>query len=212
VQTLVGETTVYMNDIETNKLWHHQLSGWSLNFPTLPTTYAQAATWANSANPAAVTISNTTCGVSTLGGLVNMNSIAGSTTTDLCLVGFAVPSPYTFYFTGLRMGPPQNLVVAVATTQTVFTTFGVAFNSSAASLATAGTYPPMRVAIGGSYKCPVALAVGDTCTGNDIVWTPGTPVPVYPGRFLNVITRVPIGTATATETFLFNIAIDGYFE
>jgi hypothetical protein len=219
VQVLISETTVYLNDLETNKPWSHQMSGIGNNFTTNPTTYAQAATWANSANPAAVTISNTTCGVSTLGGLVNMNAIAGATTTDLCLVGFQVPSPYTFYFTGIRIGPPQNLIVAVATSQTVFTTFGVAFNSSAASLATAGSYPPMRVALGGMFRCALAAVAGDVCSGvatndtaNFINWFPGTPVAVYPGRFLHVIVRVPIGTATATETFLFNVAIDGYFQ
>jgi len=211
-QILVTQVAAYNLDSSLNRPVSTLMSSMGLNSTVLSTTYAQAATWANSANPGAVTISNTVCGVTTLGGLVNMNSIAGAVTTDLCLVGWQNTTPYIFFFTGVHMGPPQNLVAALATTVTNFTTFGLGFNASAGSLATGAPYPAMRVAIGGAFKCPVALAVGDTCTGSDIDWHPGVPIAIYPGKFLNVITRVPIGTATATETFLFNIAVDGYFE
>jgi hypothetical protein len=211
-QILVNHVAAYSLDLATGKPWGHTMSGLGFNSSILPSTFLQAATWANSANPAGVALANTTCAVATLGGLINTNAIAGATTTDLCLVGWTNPSPYTFYFTGLRIGPPQNLIAAVATTVTNFTTFGMAFNSSAVSLATAGTYPPIRVAVGGVFKCPVALAVGDSCTGSDISWDPITPIAVYPGKFLHLIVRVPIGTATATETFLWNVGINGYFE
>lgn len=211
-QLLVTQVSAYSLDTDLGRPIQAVMSSMGLNSTVSATTYAQAATWSNSANPGAVTISNTTCGVTTLGGLVNMNAIAGAVTTDLCLVGWQNTTPYTFFFTGVHMGPPQNLVAALATTVTNFTTFGLGFNASAGSLATGAPYPAMRVAIGGAFKCPIALAIGDTCTGSDIDWHPGVPIAVYPGKFLNVITRVPIGTATATETFLFNIAVDGYYE
>jgi hypothetical protein len=186
-------------------------SGIGLNSLTSPTVYTQLANYTNNTAPTARTLSNTAAAETTLGGLVRANSIAGGT-NDLILFGWQNPSPYTFYFTGIQIPVPFNEVVAVATTATTFL-YGMAFNSSAVSLATAAPYSPMRVALSGFHTGAIALAVNAAFTGNTIVWVPGTPIAVQPGRFLHVFTREIVGTATATETYQWaGVVIDGFFE
>lgn len=211
-QVLVDRTAVYLTDAPESRPWREIMSGQGWNSSMVPGAGTQAAQAVNSATPAGVALANTTAPHALLGGLTNGNAMAAGLTTDLILVGYQVPSPYMFYFTGVRIDPPVNLVVAVATTDTQFALYGMAFNSSAVSLATAGTYPPMRVPLGGNHKFTVADPVGRPAAGSPVIWQPNTPIAVMPGRFIHVYVRCMIGTATATETYLWAIAIDGWFE
>jgi hypothetical protein len=206
VQLLLDDVSVWVNDHTQNKPWPHIQAGMSYAAPTSPTAYTQNANYANSAAPASATLSNTAAGYTTLGGQWQFVAVAGAE-TDYALFGFQVPSPYAFTFTGIRIAA-INTVVAVATTATVLQ-WGMAFNSSAVSLATAAPYTPMRVTIG-VQAFPIAAAVGAVAA--DLIWTPPSPVVVQPGRFIHVILKMPVATATATEVFRGVCAIDGYFE
>jgi hypothetical protein len=176
-----------------------------------PTAFTQLANWGNSAAPTVRTLSNTAAAETTLGGLLAVNSIAGGN-TDLIMFGWQNPSPYTFYCTGIKIPVPLNQVVAVATTATIFAYFA-SFNLSAVSLATGGTYPGVRVGLGEIHTAAVGLAANLLFSGNTAVWIPTTPMAVQPGRFLHIGCRELVGTATATETYLWGgIAVDGFFE
>ena len=209
-QVLIDKTSVYLADQTVGKPWRETLAGLGYNSATSPTTYAQAANYANNTAPTARTLSNTAAAETTLGGWVRANSIAGAA-TDLILFGFTVPAPYTFYFTGIRIPAPLNEVVAVATTDTMFT-YGLAFNSSAVSLATGAPYSPMRMALGGVHRGAVGLAANAQFSGNDVIYNPATPIAIQPGRFFHVICRELVGTATGTETYQWGVAVDGWFE
>jgi len=209
-QIIVNQAAVYVVDSVSQRDWLTSLSGMGYNAVTSPTTYAQTANYTNNTAPTARTLSNTAAAETTLGGLVRANSIAGGT-TDLILFGFQVPSPYTFYFTGIRIPAPLNEVVAVATTATIFTYF-MAFNSSAVSLATGAPYAPRFVALGGVHSAAVAVAANVQFSGADVVWQPKMPIAVQPGKFLHIGCRELVGTATATETYQWAIAVEGYFE
>jgi len=211
VQCLVDDVSVWSIDHTPNKSWGEVMSGMGLNSTQSPTAYTQTANYTNALAPTVRTLAAATPAEATLGGLVVANSIAGSATVDYALFGFQVPSPYTFYFTGIRIPAPLNQVAAVATTATIFSYF-MAFNSSAASLATAAPYAPRFVGLGGIHTGAVALTANAQFSGNDIIWQPKTPIAVMPGRFLHIGVRELVGTATATETYLWNIAVDGYFE
>jgi hypothetical protein len=187
------------------------MSGIGLNSFVSPTAFTQLANWGNSAAPTTRTLSNTAAAETTLGGLLRVNSIAGGN-TDYIMFGFQNPSPYTFYLTGISIPPPLNEVVAVATTATTFAYF-VAVNSSAVSLATGAPYTPMRQALPGIHTAAVGLAAGSLFSGNNVTYTFATPIAVQPGRFLHVGTRELVGTATATETYLWaGVTVDGFFE
>jgi hypothetical protein len=183
------------------------MSGIGLNSLTSPTAYTQAANWANSTVPANATLANITASYTTLGGQFRFAATAGAE-TDYCLFGWQNPSPYTFYCTGIRIGEVRNEIVAVAGTASVLE-WGASFGSSAASLATAGTYPPIRIALG-QQSFPIAAAIAAIVPAID--WRTGTPMAVQPSRFLDIILRLPIGTATATEFFRGSVVVDGFFE
>lgn len=203
--------SVTLADIWSQRDHSVVLSGMGYNSLSSPTAYTQLANWSNNAAPTTRTLSNTAAAETTLGGLLRVNSIAGGN-NDLIMFGWQNPSPYTFYCTGIKIPVPLNEVVQVATTSTIFAYFA-AFNSSAVSLATAAPYSPMRVGLGEIHVATTAVLANGLFSGNTVVWTPQTPMAVQPGRFLHVGCRELVGTATATETYLWGgIAIDGFFE
>jgi hypothetical protein len=171
-----------------------------------PTTYAQFANYANSAAPANAALSNTAAGYANLGGQFQFAAVAGAE-TDYALFAVQIPSPKHFIFRGIRIST-YNLVAAVATTATVLQ-WGIGFNSSAVSLATGAPYPYMRQAIG-TQNFQVGAGIG--AQANDVVWQPQSEIVVMPGRFLSVILKMPLATATATEIFRGTVSLDGYFE
>lgn len=61
-------------------------------------------------------------------------------------------------------------------------------------------------------KIIAALVAGQFFNGDPIVWQPNTPIAVQPGRFLHLFCRCLVGTATATETFLWQTNVDGWFD
>lgn len=206
VQLIIDDVSIWWNDFQLNKPWSHIMAGMNYSGITSPTAYTQASNYANSAAPVSATLANATAGYTTLGGQWQFAAVAGAE-TDYALFGFQVPSPYSFYLTGVRISS-MNTVVAVATTATVLQ-WGIGVNSSTVSLATGAPYTPMKVTIG-TQSFPVGATVG--AVANDIVWNPGTPLVCFPSRFLHVILKMPIATATATEIFRGTVVIDGFFE
>lgn len=178
----------------------------SLSSPVTP--FASLANYTNSVAPTARTLSNTAAGETTLGGLLSVTAMATGAPTDLLMFGWQNTGNRTFMFRGIRIPAPLNQVAAVATTATVFA-YALGFNSTAVSLATAGI---KFVALSGFHSAAVALGVNAQFSGNEIVFTPNTPIPIFPGRFLQLMCRCIVGTATATETFLWSVPIDGYFR
>jgi hypothetical protein len=210
VQLFVSQVAVFAIDSLSQIPYAHSLAAQSYGGMTSPTAYTQVANYTNNTAPTARTLSNTAAAETTLGGLITANSIAGGA-TDLIMFGFQVPSPYTFYLTSIRIPPPLNQVAAIATTDTVFS-YGFAVNSSAVSLATAAPYAPRFQALGGFHVGIVALAANRQLTGPDIYAKFATPIAVFPSRFLHIICRELVGTATATETYAWNVLVTGYFE
>jgi len=174
---------------------------------TSPTTFLQLANYANSAAPASATLSNTAAGYTTLGGQWQFAAV-GAAETDFALFGFTNPTPYTFYIKRVTIAA-WNMVAAVATTATNLQ-WGLAFNSSAVSLATAAPYTPMRKAIGDMFAPITTTLSGHTFTGSPVTWE-GTE-PIFPGRFFHVILKIPVGTATATEIIRGTCVVDGGFD
>lgn len=174
---------------------------------------------ANSAAPATGALSNTVAayGVALLGGQYRFAAPAGAE-TDYILFAFQVPAAAanahnkTFVCTGITIDA-FNEVVAVATTGTVLQWFA-AVGSTAASLATAdaATTKAARRFPLGVQAFAVADPVGKAAP--QIAWLAqkGGELVANPGEFLGIILKVPIGTATATETFRGLVGISGYWR
>lgn len=190
--------------------WSEVMSGLCFHSLISPTLYSQTHQYANSAAPAAATLSNAAVSYSSLGGhFLGPTPTPAGAATDFALFGFQVPEPFTFMFAGININV-SNRGAAVATTATQLE-WAMAFGASAASLATGNPYPPMRVPIGRQIF-PIAAAV-DSLPGNPIItWQPRNPIPVHPSRFIHIILRIPVGTATASGFLQGSCNIDGWFE
>jgi hypothetical protein len=207
VQMLVSGTSVFATDAISQRPWNTTLTGMGYGALTSPTAYTQLANYANSAAPASATLANTTAGYTTLGGQFQWVAVAGAE-TDYALFAFTVPSPYTFYMTGIKLST-WNMGAAAAATPTLLQ-WGLGFNSSAVSLATGAPYTPMRQTIG-SQQLVASAAIGISFAP-DIIWTPPTPQPIHAGRIFHIILKSLVSAATASEIIRGVAMVDGYFE
>jgi len=218
----IAEVGITMGDINSNRLWATQMAGMELGSHQTPpgAGAAQNATWANSAAPTAIVLANNGAGANTLtvpGGLFSFAAPAGAE-TDYVIFTYVVPA-------GSVTQPGKNLMLrgiwintinagaAVATTATVlFWALGI--GGTAADLATAdsltaGTRSYRRLPLG-IQSFPVAAAIGAVAEKVDV--NLDAPIMVAPGTRINLIVRVPIGTATASQVIRGLIGINGYFE
>jgi hypothetical protein len=201
-QMIVSTLDVVMLDSMISKPWKEQMAEAGYGAPYQPVTQVQAAQWANSAAPASATLSNTAAGYTTLGGLFQFAAVAGAA-TDYALFGFQAPSPYSFILDGIDI-ETWNTGAAVATTPTLLV-WALGVDQSAVSLA--GTIA--RVGLG-AQSFPIGAAVG--AKAERISQNFDTPLITSPGRFLTVILRMPVGTATAGEVFQGLVNLRGRFE
>jgi hypothetical protein len=213
VQMYVHSGAVFATDAPNSRTFREQMSAMGYSTIQSPTAYTQLANWTNNAAPTTRTPSNTAAAESTLGGIVAWNnagtSFAASDTADLILFGFQVPSPLTLFLTGLNLSTVNLGAANAAAPYTI--QYGLATGSSAVSLATAGSYPPMRQALG--FQSLVASAGIGAVFDRDIGWNAQTPIAVQPGRFVHLIARV-IGASAATASQVIRTAVNfnGWFE
>lgn len=202
-------------DMAANRPWASQLvqAGRSAHQAPL-TPWAQTSTFANGAFPSSAALSNTAAGYTTLGGLYQFAAVAGAN-TDYALFAYQVPVGVQLAITSVRISA-WNTGAAVATTPTLLL-WGLGVNSSAVSLATADsftlgagfTWGPRRLILG-SQSFPIAAAIGQDVPAIQEEFN--TPLIVDSGRFLHVILRMPIGTATASQIIQGGVFFHGYFE
>jgi hypothetical protein len=171
---------------------------------TVPTTFAQAANYANSAVPANATLSNTAAGYTTLGGQFQWVAV-GSAETDFALFGFTVPAPYSYVCTGIDIDT-INLGAAVATTATVMQWF-VSPDQTAISLATATN----RRTTLGIQTFAIGAAIGAS-TNSIIRDFANAPLVTNPGRIIVIGVKMPVSTATASQLIRGVVAVKGFFS
>jgi len=209
-QLQIGQVCVLQESIQQNKRWADiQVSTGHGSWQSPVTAFAQTANYANNAAPGSATLSNTAAGYTTLGGKWQFAAVAGAE-TDYALFSYTVPTGFQLYVTSLVV-TAMNMVVAVATTPTILE-WGVGLNASAVSLITVdgvNTWAARRIPIG-QQSFPVAAPVGAVAT--DIVRIFSPPLVVDSGRQFQVILRMPVATATATEIFRGAVGVTGYFE
>ncbi|MCB6184291.1 hypothetical protein LIN78_12120 [Leeia sp. TBRC 13508] len=168
-----------------------------------PFSGAQLAQWSNSAEPASAVLGNTAAGYATLGGRFQFAAVAGAV-TDYALFGMQIPTPADLMITGVDI-ETWNTGAAVATTPTLLT-WGLATNLTAVSLATT---TGSRIGLG-AQQFAVGAAVG--AKAERISKSFVTPVPCAAGRYLDVILRMPVATATASQVIAGMVNIEGYFQ
>lgn len=222
MQMKFGSVCVTMMDILMNKTWAGQMAAMGLMATQGQNggTMGQTAQWSNTALPTAAAATNTTAALGTgLGGLYQLNAPATSA-TDVIIDSFQNPagsitqSPSCLHVRGIWIDV-TNTGAAVATTATILA-LALAFGHTAVSLATAesGSFAnntakaPRRLPLG-----TAAFKVGDAIGQNirfEIDFE--TPIVVNPGEFVALVAKPVLGTATASEVFLFNVGFNAYYE
>lgn len=211
-QIVINHCSVTFIDGFSQRDHEIMMAGMGYDGLTSPTAFTQLANFANSADPASATLSNTAAGYTTLGGKFQFVVLAGAV-TDYALFGWQNPSPYTFYCRGISISQLVVKSLTTGLTAPIIIAWGAAFNSSAVSLATAAPYSPMKLALGQQSRGGTAVAaVGDT-VGGDIYMQFMTPKVVQPGKFLHLIMQIPILAVAGTTCVLYgHAAVDGFFE
>lgn len=177
-------------------------------------TMGSTANWANSAAPAAATLSNTAAGYATFGGQFSFAAPAGAE-TDFALFAFLVPviaanaHNKNLMIYGVRIDA-VNAGAAVATTATVLQ-WALGVGSTAVSLATAeaATAKARRVIPLGIQSWIVGAAIGAPVESVRHTFTGG--VLAEPGTYVHAILKVPVGTATASQTIRGTVTFDAYY-
>jgi hypothetical protein len=200
---ILTDAYVLALDMQMNRSWAQTLASLDRSAMANPFSGASLAAWANSAEPANAALSNTAAGYTTLGGKFQFAAVAGAV-TDFALFAFAVPVPANLMVTGVEIDT-WNLGAAVATTPTLLT-WGLGVGSTAVSLATANL---ARVGLG-VQSLPIGSVIGAVAPRLSKQFA--TPLKVPAGRFLHVILRMPIATATASQVIAGMVNIEGYFE
>lgn len=159
----------------------------------------QLANYANSAIAATATLSNTAAGYATLGGQFAFAAPAGAE-TDFALFAYTVPVGYRLLVRGVRIALAVGASAAVATTPTLFQW---SIGRAAAVTLAANSF---RATIG-MQSLPIGAVTGTVAA--DIVHKLDAPFVVESGQVFHVILKIPVGTATASQTFRGVVSIDG---
>jgi len=231
----VCDVTVSLMDLATNKPWAHQLAGMNQNGLFLQNGHAPASTALLSTQAIGTVTSgsspqvpntvgagsNSTPAVLGLGGWGMTNMVAAAV-TDFIMMAYTNPAPSNIisgknlYICGIRVNA-INTGAIVGTTPTVnLITLGV--GATLATLATVETGSFVTATTHAARRCqlgfmsvPVGAVIG-AAYNNDInmAWT--VPLMVRPGEIVEVFFKTLVGTATASQSWTYNVVFDSYWE
>lgn len=203
-QTKISSFQAYQFDLNTTKMWGHQVASTGRDSGISPTAFTQTTQLANGAAPAAFTPSNTVAGNATLGGEAAVN-LSVTNENLLSVFAFTVPSPYTLMFDSCVIPAP---VVTTATTVTAtILEWVLIYNASSGNLSTATGQ--IRRSLG-FHTAAASAAAGTMFTGSPIVWAPQTPIACLPGTVVHLAVKVILGAATGVYRASWNAG--GYYE
>lgn len=165
--------------------------------------------------PTAAAGSNTAANITGLGGWGAINAAAGAA-TDFIASSFQNPTPginvtgRNLMITGVHISA-MNGGAAIATTPTTLL-WSLLFGHTAVSLQTAEaatTHAPRRYQLG-FMSAPIATPIGGLY-GPEIKHEFDAPICIHPGEFLASVVKIVVGTATASQTIVYNVRFTGYY-
>src|SRR5262245_59844389 len=168
-----------------------------------PVNGAQLTNDTNSTAPGDASLSNTAASYTTLGGKWRFDNVAGAE-TDFALFGFTMLTGWKLFITGVH-ATAVNEGAASATTGDVLE-WAVGLRSTAVSLATASL---RRIPIG-TQGLGTGAAIGAQFP--DLVRRFDPPLVAFPGEFVHIILRKPIGTNTGSQFIRGTIEVEGFWE
>lgn len=219
----ITDVVASTGDLATNKTWAGQLCSFGRTAQQGQNggTMGQTVQWANATNPTSATATNTSAAAGTgLGGLFLIGAPATGT-TDLVIASYQNPvggvnqTPRTLIVRGVWVDL-VNMGAAVATTPTTLA-LALAFGHTAVSLATAETgsfvtattKAPRRLPVG-AISLPIGAVIG--AYAGRVSADFEAPLVIDPGHFIAVVGKPLVGTATASQTLMFVIGFNAYYE
>jgi hypothetical protein len=229
-QIRISRVACSLLDINTNKLWGHQLSSMNRIAGVGQNGHTMGLTAGNfggaAAIPATQAGSNSTpnAAMAGLGGVFQMTAQASAAGANGDMVASYYLNPVStinitgrnLIVTGVRIAA-INYGAAVATTPTTLL-WGVAWGHLGASLAltetasfaTGTTHSPRKQPLG-FMTAPVGAAIG-AVYDKDITVQFQSPICVRPGEYFETTVRFIVGTATSSQTVVYTVMVDGYWE
>jgi hypothetical protein len=225
----LGNVTVTLQDVNTNKLWSHQMSGMGYSGQGLDGgTMAGLATWANSANPTTAAPGNGSLTANLPAGLggQGLATVWNLAATDMVMLAWQNPTggvaqpARVCYITGVKISAASFTAAwtAPAAGQHLFQ-WGLGYGavaanmnaSETASFATNTTKAARRRVLGLMGWATGATPIG-TPADRDIIVKFDSPIVINPTEFLMVACKMLNGAATATGGMYFTVDFDHYFE
>ena len=227
----VFRVSALITDINQNKPWNDTLGVMSRSGYVGQNGHTMGSTAGNFGATAAIVAtqagSNTApnAAMAGLGGLFQMTAQASAAGASGDMVAQYYQNPAsTINITG------RNLVIkgvtistinygaVIATTPTTLV-WGLAYGHTAVSLATAETasfatittHAPRRIALRMQYA-PLGAVIGQKYDDDIVQRFDNCPIVVRPGEFIATTVRFLVGTATASQTIVYTINYDCYFE
>jgi hypothetical protein len=214
LQAKVSNISVSLAGHDMSRLWPTARAGMGGGCYQIPSGAAsgQTANWTNSAAVVAIAVgslSNTTGSFTGLGGQWFIGAPATGD-TDYHIMKYLVPAGNTLIIRGVRI-ETANLGAAVATTATLLQ-WGLAVGSTADTLAgtESATVKIRRIVPLGMQSFAVGAAIGALAVPIDV--NLDAPIVVHGGEYASFALKVPVGTATASQTLRGIIMVNGYFE
>ena len=227
----VGDITVSMMDIATNKPWSHQLAGMGMSGQGQDGgTMGSNSFFTNSALPTTALPVNTalTANLPTgLGGGRGLATLWNLAATDMILsqatnpAGGVNQTPRTLFITGVRISAVSATAAWTAPAAGGHSIqFGLYYGSTAVTLAQAesgsfatGTIKAFRRRMLGFMTWATgATAIGTAPDRGDIVVTFQSPIVVMPGENVGIFALMHNGAAVATGGLLFTYDFDHYYQ
>lgn len=198
-QFAYGQLIVVQQDINAVREFGDTISsfgrGW---YQSGITPFGQTANHTNNTALAAITLSNTVAGYTTLGGKFLINAAVGGT-TDGIVFAFQNNTTSQLPIPGVSI---STAITGAAIATATLLEWSLGIDSTAASLATVdgvGTWGPRRIPLG--VQGFLALA-GIGTVANDLTrrFDKGMPW-INPGRYFHLICTIPNGAATPSLAF-----------
>lgn len=230
-QIRVARCGVSLMDLATNKPWSGALASMGRMSGLGQNGHTQGTTAGNSGATAAIVAtqagSNTApnAAMAGLGGVFQMTAQASAAGASGDMVAQYYLNPTsTINITGRNLIIKNvkisviNYGAVIATTPTTLL-WGLAYGhtnvslatAESASFATATTHAPRRQMLGFTYA-PIGAVIGQPYDKEINYSFEECPISVRPGEYLATTCRFVVGTATASQTILYTITFNGYFE
>lgn len=216
--------SVQLGDVQSNIQYAKQMAmmGGGLQVQPAATTGGQLTTYANGAEPAAVTLTaNTAPATNSLGGLFILPAAITTAASDYPLfawlnpAGTTVIQGKTFICTGVRIG--ELTLTTALTGGPLICSYGIGFGSTASTLATTETTTFTATTTKVARRIPLgvqslgaAAAAGTVASGFQVDLA-SAPLVVHPGEYLHIILRC-LGTNTTAGVPRGSVAVLGYFR